>query len=71
MPALTPPDDVAETARALVLMLHEYLLDTFGRGARVPVTVAAETVADLWWRAISPHHAPTNEADAGTIGPSS
>lgn len=42
------PADVAETARALNLMNESYLLETFGREARVAPEVAAETLTEIW-----------------------
>jgi TetR/AcrR family transcriptional regulator, ethionamide resistance regulator len=41
-----------ETARALVAMTERYLLDTYGRGPAVDVTVAAATLADIWQRTL-------------------
>jgi hypothetical protein len=43
------PDQVA---RALVWMTERYLLETYGRGAGIPAQVAAETLAELWHRAV-------------------
>jgi hypothetical protein len=42
------PADVAETARALNLMNESYLLDAFGREARVSREVAARTLTEIW-----------------------
>ncbi len=40
--------DVEETARALNRLNENYLLDAFGRGPRVSVDVAAETLSEIW-----------------------
>jgi AcrR family transcriptional regulator len=41
-------EDIAETARALNLMNVNYLLDAFGREARVSTETAARTLAEIW-----------------------
>jgi len=43
-----PPADIAETARALNLMNVSYLLDAFGREARVSTETAVRTLAEIW-----------------------
>jgi AcrR family transcriptional regulator len=45
-------DDPAEMTRALVCMTEHYLLDTFGRGSRVPVERAAACIALVWERTL-------------------
>lgn len=45
-------DDPAQTAVALVWMNERYLLETFGRGQGVSVSVAARTVASIWHRTL-------------------
>lgn len=40
--------DVEETARALNRLNENYLLDAFGRGPRVSVETAAETLSQIW-----------------------
>jgi TetR/AcrR family transcriptional regulator, ethionamide resistance regulator len=41
-----------QTARALVGMTERYLIETYGRGPAVEVTVAAATLADIWQRTL-------------------
>ena len=41
-----------QTARALVGMTERYLLETYGRGPAVDVTVAAATLAEIWQRTL-------------------
>jgi AcrR family transcriptional regulator len=43
-----PPEEIAETARALNLMNVNYLLDAFGREPRVSAETAARTLAEIW-----------------------
>jgi AcrR family transcriptional regulator len=43
-----PPEEIAETARALNLMNENYLLDAFGREPRVSSETAARTLAEIW-----------------------
>ena len=33
-------------------MTERYLLETYGRGGDLPTQVAAETLADIWHRAV-------------------
>jgi AcrR family transcriptional regulator len=40
--------DVAETAYALTVMSEGYLLDAFGRGPRVSIEVAVQTLSEIW-----------------------
>jgi TetR/AcrR family transcriptional regulator, ethionamide resistance regulator len=40
--------DVAETAYALTVMSEGYLLDAFGRGPRVSIEVAIQTLSEIW-----------------------
>ncbi|MGH2965039.1 MAG: TetR/AcrR family transcriptional regulator [Solirubrobacterales bacterium] len=43
-----PPADVAELARVLNLMNESYLLDAFGREARVSDTTAIDALTEIW-----------------------
>lgn len=45
-------DNPAQTAVALVWMNERYLLETFGRGQGVSISVAARTVASIWHRTL-------------------
>jgi TetR/AcrR family transcriptional regulator, ethionamide resistance regulator len=40
--------DVNQTARALNLLAESYLLDAFGRGPRVSVETAVQTLSEIW-----------------------
>jgi AcrR family transcriptional regulator len=46
--AREPVADVAETARALNLLNENYLLDSFGRGPRVSIETAVQTLTEIW-----------------------
>jgi AcrR family transcriptional regulator len=46
--AVDPAADLGEVARALNLMNEKYLLDTYGRGARVPPETAIQTLSSIW-----------------------
>ena len=46
--AAHPPADFAETARALNLLNTSYLLDAFGREARVSPETAIQTLTEVW-----------------------
>ena len=46
--------DVSETARALNLLSHSYLVDAFGREPRVPAEVAVQTLSEIWVALIAP-----------------
>jgi AcrR family transcriptional regulator len=41
-------DDIGETARALNLLNESYLLDAFGREARVSAETATTTLTEIW-----------------------
>jgi AcrR family transcriptional regulator len=41
-------DDIGETARALNLLNESYLLDAFGREARVSAETATATLTEIW-----------------------
>ena len=43
-----PPADVAELARVLNLMNESYLLDAFGRDARISDATAIDTLTEIW-----------------------
>jgi AcrR family transcriptional regulator len=43
-----PPEEVAETARALNLLNVNYLLDAFGREPRVSTETAVRTLTAIW-----------------------
>ena len=43
-----PPADVAELARVLNLMNESYLLDAFGREARISDATAIDTLTEIW-----------------------
>ena len=43
-----PPADVAELARVLNLMNESYLLDAFGREARISDAMAIDTLTEIW-----------------------
>jgi TetR/AcrR family transcriptional regulator, ethionamide resistance regulator len=45
---IDPSADLAEVARALNLMNEKYLLDTYGREARVPRETAIQTLSAIW-----------------------
>ena len=40
--------DVNQTARALNLLAESYLLDAFGRGPRISVETAVQTLSEIW-----------------------
>ena len=44
----TAPADLAQTARALNLLNENYLLDAFGREARVSQETAVQTLTEIW-----------------------
>jgi TetR/AcrR family transcriptional regulator, ethionamide resistance regulator len=46
--------NVDETARALNLLSHSYLLDAFGREPRISPEVAAGTLSEIWIALITP-----------------
>ena len=46
--------DVDETARALNLLSHSYLLDAFGREPRITPEVAVQTLSEIWIALITP-----------------
>ena len=45
-------DHPEQTARALVWMTERYLLETYGRGGTISTVVAAESLAEIWDRAV-------------------
>jgi AcrR family transcriptional regulator len=45
---MTGRDDLAQTARALNLLNESFLLDTFGREARVSPETAVQTLTEIW-----------------------
>ncbi len=49
---LTNIANTEETARALVWMNERYLLETFGRRSGTDVTIAAQTLAEIWRRVL-------------------
>ena len=46
--------DTSETARAVNLLSHSYLVDAFGREPRVPAEVAVRTLSEIWVALITP-----------------
>jgi len=61
-----------QTARALVGMTERYLLDTFGRGPALDVSVAAATLAEIWQRTLFSsgiEKPPVSEHDSGRVAP--
>ena len=46
--------DVMQTARALNLLAESYLLDAFGRGPRVSVETAVQTLSEIWVALVRP-----------------
>ena len=44
----SPPPDPAQAARALNRMVEAYLLEAFGREARVDPELAVDTLSDIW-----------------------
>lgn len=57
--AAHPPNDIAETARALNLMNESYLLDAFGREPRVSAETAVQTLTEIWFALIHRTKGPT------------
>ena len=56
----------------LVGMTERYLLDTYGRGPAVDVTVAAATLAEIWQRTLFSsgiEKPPVSEHDSGRVAP--
>jgi TetR/AcrR family transcriptional regulator, ethionamide resistance regulator len=51
-----PPEEIAETARALNLMNENYLLDAFGRDPRVSAEAAVRTLTEIWVARIERSH---------------
>jgi AcrR family transcriptional regulator len=52
--AANPSTDLSETARALNLMNEAYLLDAFGRDARVPAETIVQTLTEIWMAVAHP-----------------
>ena len=52
--AANPPADLSETARALNLMNEAYLLEAFGRDARVPAETIVQTLTEIWMAVAHP-----------------
>jgi AcrR family transcriptional regulator len=54
------PLDAREAARALVWMSERYLKETLGRLPQTPVAIVAETLPEIWMRALYGRTAPHN-----------
>ncbi len=50
-------DEPRETAKALVWMTERYLIESYRENPDLPVEVAADTLATIWWRALFPDRA--------------
>ena len=48
-------DEPVETAKALVWMTERYLLESYRENPALPVPVAANTLATIWWRVLFPN----------------
>ena len=59
--AADPPADLSETARALNLMNEAYLLEAFGRDARVPAETVVQTLTGIWMAVAHPGKEPHDE----------